>query len=65
MDKKKKLRERQRDREKAVPISVAKGLSGLFSSHGVILIKPCSSDSLFLIHTHTEREKVQEGDEID
>ena len=42
-----------------------KGLSGLFSSHGVILIKPCSSDLLFLIHTHTEIEKVQDGDEID
>lgn len=56
---------KNRERDRAVPIAAAKGLSGLFSSHGVILIKPCSSDSLFRIHTHTEREKVQEGDEID
>lgn len=43
----------------------AKGLNGLFSSHGVILIKLFSSNSLFLTHICREIEKVQEGDEID
>lgn len=65
MERKKTEKETQRDRERAVPITAAKGLSGLFSSHGVILIKPCSPNLLFLIHTHTEKEKLQEGDEID
>lgn len=64
-EEKKTEKETQRDGERAVPITAAKGLSEIFSSHGVILIKPRSSDSLFLIHTHIEREKVQEGDEID
>lgn len=56
---------RGREPERAVPITAAKGLSGLFSSRGVILIKPCSSNSFFfLIHTCTESDKVQEGVEI-
>lgn len=65
MKKKKTEEEIQWDWERAVPIMAAKGLNGLFSSHGVILIKPFSSNSLFLTHICREIEKVQEGDEID
>lgn len=57
MEKKKKTEketQRGRDRERAVPITAAKGLSGIFSSHGVILIKPWSCDSLVLSHGKRE-----------
>lgn len=54
----------EKTQKEPCPSMLQKGLSGLFSSHGVILIRPRSSNLPFLIRACTVGDEVHAGVEI-
>lgn len=61
---KEKKKTQEKTQKELCPSLLQKGLSGLFSSHGVILIRPRSSNLPFLIRTCTVGDEVHAGVEI-